>query len=132
MRPGDTLIIAEPGTSLDSHLWIVISDPEVNPDKVVLVNFTKYRADKDQACIVERGDHPFLSQKTCVEYRGAKTVPAKALQDLLDGGQILPHSPVSPGLLEKIRAGVPASRMRTEQVLILVDQGFVDRGDCGL
>ena len=97
----------------------------------MLVNFTKYRPDKDQACIVERGDHPFISQKTCVEYRGAKTASAPELQTLLDGGQISSHSPVSPELLARIRDGVPNSRMRNEHVLILISQGVVDPGPCG-
>ncbi len=131
MNAGDTLIIAAPGTSLDSHLWIVISDPPENPEEVVLVNFTKYRADKDQACIVERGDHPFISQKTCVEYRGAKTASAKELQTLLDSGQISSHEPASLELLARIRAGVQNSRMHNEHVLILTAQGLVDPGDCG-
>jgi len=131
MNAGDTLIIDEPGTSLDSHLWIVISDPEDYPEEIVLVNFTKYRPDKDQACILERGDHPFISQRTSVEYRGAKTASAKELQTLLDGGQISSHKPTSPELLERIRDGVPNSRMRNEHVLILIAQGVVDPGDCG-
>jgi hypothetical protein len=131
MNPGDTLIIDEPGTSLDSHLWIVISDPAENPEEVLLVNFTKYRADKDQACIVERGDHPFISQKTCVEYRGAKMASAKELQTLLDSGQVSSHKPASPQLLARIRAGVANSRMRNEHVLILIAQGVIDPGDCG-
>ncbi len=131
MNAGDTLIIDEPGTSLDSHLWIVISDPAENPDEVVLVNFTKYRADKDQACIVELGDHPFISQRTCVEYRGAKTASAKELQILLDSGQISSHKPASPELLRRIRDGVPNSRMRNEHVLLLIAQGVIDSGDCG-
>lgn len=131
MNAGDTFIIDEPGTSLDSHLWIAISDPAANPEEVVLVNFTKYRADKDQACIVECGDHPFVSRKTCVEYRGAKTASARELQTLLDSGAISSHKPASPGLLARIRAGVPRSRMRNEHVLILTAQGLVDPDDCG-
>jgi hypothetical protein len=131
MKPGDTFIIDEPGTSLDSHLWIVISDPVTNPEEVVLVNFTKHRADKDQACIVDPGDHPFIKHRTCVEYRRAKVRSAKDLSTLLSGGQITPHAPASPDLLARIRAGVPQSRMRNEHVLILVAQGLVDPADCG-
>ena len=95
------------------------------------IGFTKYRADKDQACIVDRNDHPFISQRTCVEYRGAKAASAKELQTLLDNGLVVSHKPVAPELLAKIRAGVPQSRMRNEHVLLLATQGLVDPGDCG-
>jgi hypothetical protein len=131
MNAGDTLIIDEPGTSLDSHLWIVISNPAENSEEVLLVNFTKYRADKDHACIVEPGDHPFVVHRTCVEYRGAKTASAKELQALLDSHQISSHKPAGPDLLARIRAGVPKSRMRNEHVLLLTTQGLVDPDDCG-
>jgi hypothetical protein len=103
MNAGDTLIIDEPGTRLDSHLWVVISDPAENPEEIVLVNFTTYRADKDQACIVERGDHPFISRRTCIEYRGAKTASARELQTLLDSGQISSHKPARAPITDVIR-----------------------------
>ena len=62
METGDTLIIPIPGVNLDSHLWIVISNPIADPERIVLVNFTKYRADKDQACVLNVGDHEFIRQ----------------------------------------------------------------------
>jgi hypothetical protein len=67
MNAGDTLLIDAPGTTLDSHLWIVISDPALDPQRVVLVNMTSHRADKDQACVLEMGDHPYVSHRTCIE-----------------------------------------------------------------
>jgi hypothetical protein len=72
MKAGDTLLIDDPGTTLDSHLWIVISDPDVDPEHVVIVNLTSYRADKDQACVLDKGDHPYLSHRTCVETGGPR------------------------------------------------------------
>ena len=132
MNAGDTFIIDVPGTSLDSHLWIIISDPVTRPDEVILVNFTKYGASKDQACIVERGEHPFISQRTCVEYRRLKVASVEQLQAFLDHGLMSSHNPASPDLLAKIRAGVPNSRMHNEHVLMLTAQGLVDPDDCGL
>ncbi len=49
MNAGDTFRIPQPGTSLDSHLWVVISDPVVDPDRVLIVNFTTRRKDSDPA-----------------------------------------------------------------------------------
>ena len=132
MKSGDTFLIEEPGTSLDSHLWIVISDPAADPDKVLLVNLTSHRPDKDQACVLSKGDHPFIKHKTCVEYRRAKLVSVVPMEHLLDSGRIRHHTPVTPKLLSKILSGVPNSRMKNEHVTILTDQGLVDPENCGL
>ena len=76
MNAGDTFRIPEPGTSLDSHLWVVISDPAVDPVRVLIVNFTTRRQDSDHACILQAGEHPFVHHETCVNYAGAKAVSA--------------------------------------------------------
>ena len=62
MKAGDTILIAEPGTSNDSHLWMVISDPEQDA-KCLIVNFTSWRADKDQACVIEYDEHPYVNTR---------------------------------------------------------------------
>jgi hypothetical protein len=40
MKAGNAFRIPEPGTSLDSHFWVVISDPSVDPERVLIVYFT--------------------------------------------------------------------------------------------
>jgi hypothetical protein len=126
MNAGDTLLIDAPGTTLDSHLWIVISDPALDPQRVVLVNMTSHRADKDQACVLEMGDHPYVSHRTCIEYRRAKVVRDGDMEALLSAGKISKSAPCSPALLKRIRDGVAASWMRLEVVAILQEQKLVD------
>jgi hypothetical protein len=48
MNAGDTFRIPQPGTSLDSHLWVVISDPVVDAERVLIVNFTTRRSPLDE------------------------------------------------------------------------------------
>ena len=110
MNAGDTFLIEEPGTSLDSHLWIVLSDPDIDPHSVLLVNFTSYRSDKDQACVVEPKDHRYLSKKSCVNYQKAKTVPVVDLDKLLASQLIKKHDPLSSELLERLRDGASNSK----------------------
>ena len=69
MNAGDTFLVALPGTSYDSHLWIVISDPDADAERIVIVSLTSHRADKDQACLLRVGDHPYVKHDTCVNYR---------------------------------------------------------------
>ncbi len=69
MNAGDTFLVDEPATSYDSHLWMVVSAPERDRDRVVILNLTSWRADKDQACVLEPGDHPYVRHRSCVRKR---------------------------------------------------------------
>ena len=127
MNAVDTILIPERGTSYDSHLWILISDP-AQGEECVIVNFTSWRADKDQACVVEPGEHPYVKHKTCVNFRDAKRCSIAALEMLIASKHLEFQSPLSPILLAKIRQGVPASRMNWSCVQLLADQGLIDLG----
>ena len=43
-----------------SHLWVVISLPD-EIGEVVVVNLTSHRDNKDQSCVIEAGEHPFVN-----------------------------------------------------------------------
>lgn len=124
MNAGDTFLVDEPGTSYDSHLWMVISDLNADPNFVVIVNFTTWRADKDQACIVDVGDHPYIQHKSCVNYRKAKHVDVLAIRAMLANGDIKSHDPLSPALLQRIRECAIDSRMEMGMYEILEQQGL--------
>ncbi len=63
MNAGDTFRIPQPGTSLDSHLWVVISDPAIDEAHVLIVSFTTRRQDSDTACVLQAGEHPFVHMR---------------------------------------------------------------------
>jgi hypothetical protein len=125
MNAGDTIIIPQPGTSYDSHCWMVISDP-TQGDECVIVNFTSWRADKDQACVVEKGEHRYVTHKTLVNFRDAKRVQVPFLEELIASRHLESHDPLSSQLLDRIRAAVPQSQMNWECVQLLDDQSLID------
>lgn len=127
MNAGDTLLIDLPGTSLDSHLWMVISDPSQN-DKCVLVNLTSWRADKDQSCVLKRGDHPNISRDSCVNYRRSKCEKVEDLQSFIDSGRIKKLAPLAVEVLKKIRDAVGNSMMPMDHAQLLIDQGLIELG----
>jgi hypothetical protein len=104
---------------------MVISDP-TQGDECVIVNFTSWRADKDQACVVEEGEHPYVRHKTLVNFREAKRLPIRALEALIASKHLQSHEPLSPQLLAKIRAVVPQSLTNWECVQLLDDQSLID------
>ena len=127
MKAGDTFRIPEPGTSLDSHHWVVISDPAVDPQRVLIVNFTTRRKDSDPACILQAGEHSFVHHETCVNYAGAKVVSEAQIQALLQKGLLTSHASLSAALLTRIRDGAAASeRMSLYHADILIEQGLIE------
>jgi hypothetical protein len=128
VNAGDTLKIVRPGTTYDSHLWMLISDPEAD-GAYVLVNFTSWREDKDQACVVDVGDHEYIRHKSCVNYKKCKILSADEVTTLLSLSNVTSDKPLSPSLLARIREGVMDSRMPMEAADILSDQGLIDIDD---
>jgi hypothetical protein len=123
VKAGDTYLVA---LVADEHLWMIISDPALDPDRVLMVNFSTWKPYHDQACVVDRGDHPFLKHRTCVNYPEARVTTVAALEHLVTARQLFPQPPLSEDLLRRVRESARGSRIRLAQLQILIDQGLVD------
>jgi len=122
---GDTFRLTNP--SIDSHLHIIISDPAQDSDRIVTANFTSWRADKDQSCIVEPGEHRFTKVRSCVDYRRDTLITLAQYEQFLASRALAPHDPVSPDLLRRILDGAGVSpHLSLGNRQILVDQGLID------
>jgi hypothetical protein len=125
VKAGDTFLLKD--KAVDGHLWVVISDPEVDEDHVLFVSMTSYDITKEKVCLLDVGDHPFIKHKTCIAYEFAKAAPLKSLVALRDQGHLAMSQPVSDDLLELIRQGVSLSRrINVEHVNLMIDQGLLD------
>jgi hypothetical protein len=125
VRIGDTFL----RTDSDKHLWIVLSDPEKDPDNVLLVNMTSWTFTKESACILNRGDHPWIKHKTCINYDDYDTVVTTLadLQNAKDAGAVIVQKPLSKAVLRRVLEGAAASeRLSLEKAEILENQGLID------
>ena len=122
MNAGDTFI-----DGMYGHLWIIISNPAIDPQQVVIVNLTTYTIDEEFTCVLHKGEHPFVKHKTAVRYRDARAVALAALKKLLKAGKLTPHAHCSAGLLKKMRDGASAhSDLLPEACRALLDeQGLI-------
>ena len=77
MKAGDTFTLKD--KSVDSHLWVIVSDPAVDEERMLFVSMTSYDVTKEKVCLLDVGDHPFIKHKTCIAYDFAKVAPLKAL-----------------------------------------------------
>jgi hypothetical protein len=126
MKAGDTFRPADNTVDQFVHLWVIISDPEQDPDRVLIVSLTEYHPKKDTACILEPGDHPFLHKKTCVAYNLAN---APSLDDLVrarNNGDLIPKEPMRAEILERIRKQSSLSTKMAPDLWDILDrQGLV-------
>ncbi len=125
IRGGDTFL---PHDVNLEHLLVVISDPESNPDDdIVWVNITTYRQDKDCACILEKGDHPYIRHRSVVRYEDSEPIPRGIFESLVGLGHLNPREPATPALLDRLRKGAERTRRLPEASrTILVGQGLIE------
>ena len=130
MEAGMTFFLVEDHETVDSHLWVVLSDPHRFPDQVVIVSVTTLKDYKDQACTLKRGVHPCITHASCIAYNMAKVVTLEKLLQCKDAGLIVPQEPVSPALLERIRNRAGDSTLMAPDVAdILIEQGIINLDD---
>jgi hypothetical protein len=126
MTAGDTFRPAENTVDQFVHLWVIILDPEQDADEVLIVSLTEYHPKKDTACILGPGDHPFIHKKTCVAYNLANAPSLDELIRARDQGDLVPHEPMRPDILERIRKQSSLSKkMDPAHWDILERQGLV-------
>jgi hypothetical protein len=114
-------------TGSDKHLWIVLSDPNVDPENVLIVNLTTYDSRKESACILKSGDHCWITHDTCVNYEDAMVTTLDKLNAAKDGGALKMQTCLADNVLRKILDGVLASaRISLKKADILIKQGLID------
>jgi hypothetical protein len=111
----------------DIHVWMIISDPNRDPTKLLMVSFTTWQPHLDHACIIEAGEHPFVVHRTVVDYSRAKVVTNAQLESLRRAGRLQLLDPLTAALLARIRQSAMLSKtIAIEHADILEDQELVD------
>jgi len=125
VQAGDTFLLKD--KAVDDHLWIIVSDPSVDDQKVLFVSMTTYGPSKEAVCLLNPGDHPFVRHQTCIAYDFARATSLQKLTALKDAGLLEMSTPVAAGLLIRIRRGLSLSkRIRSDHLELMLDQGLLD------
>ena len=104
---GDTFLTVS--KDIRDHLWFIVSDPTLDELNVLLVNLTTWKTGKDGSCILDRGDHPFITHKSIINYADARVTSIAKLAKLHELNQIYRKEPLSPAVLARIRQGLRMS-----------------------
>ncbi len=125
MNGGDTFFFIGPETA-HPHLWIVVSDPTIDPEQVLIINVTTRTDPSDDACLLRPGDHPFIDQDTYVYYGKARVQSLSQLQSAQDCKMLDMQEPLSQDVLKRIReAAIDSGYIMLKHRQILIDQELV-------
>jgi hypothetical protein len=108
MQFGDTFIMGPNG-----HLWVVISDRTKHSDKFVIANLTTNARRAGNECELNKGDHPWITQKSYVSFADAREVSCEQEATMLgyiSTGVITKHYPMDQKVLEMIIASAARSK----------------------
>ena len=92
-----------------------------------MVSITTYENYKEDVCLLEAGDHPRISHKSCVFYKETKMTTLEMLRARLDQGSLSLQPPIASEVLARIRDGVSKSRtIKPKFIDILLEQGVIE------
>ena len=118
MNAGETFHAPSPDSSI-KHLWIAVTVPDANGNQVI-VNVSKQGEGKDQSCILNVGDHPWLSRESIIFYAEAKITNAGAVSSAAKGRVIEYDAEVTADALTRIREGALVSPHTPGKVLAMI------------
>lgn len=105
MQLGDTFVM--------THLWVVLSDPAKHSGHFIIANLTTDLARAGKDCELNKGDHPWITQKCYVNFGDAREVTPKEevkIVAFLGAGHIKMHYPMNLAVIQKIVTAAKTSR----------------------
>ncbi len=110
-----TVLIPTGGTK---HLFVILTDKcPAGEHLLVNVSSIKPNMKHDTTCIVNAGEHRFITKDSYVEYRRAEIIAAARLSKLVDTFVYTAHDDVTDDLLLAIRDGVEDSPFTARRIL---------------
>lgn len=111
-----------------SHLWMVLTDPDAATQKVIAVMVVSERPTTDHTVTLNVGDHPFIEHASNVDYRTTRPFPVSKLASVIVGSGELREN-LSKGVLKSVRKGVFTSSRTPNDIKEMCGQQFDEEGD---
>lgn len=105
VRAGGCFYLSTPRVKL-GHLWLILTDPEGDPPRVVAVMLRTKKAYTDDTLILVPGDHPFLDRESCVQYSSVEFMRVDEIVKWSGRPGCGIHPDMSADLLARVRAGL--------------------------
>jgi len=103
-KAGDTFYLTH-ATGSTPHLWVLLWGPQGAAAAFIAVFLTTRRPYSDPACVLNVGDHPFVTHETAVRYNSPIRWTEAALDEMIARGHGFQRDAVTPDVLERLRNG---------------------------
>lgn len=108
------------------HLHCIITNPSEHKEKgkclyVHMISFKEDNPDQDCSCILNKGDHPFITRPTCINYAAAREANIDDIENAIDRCMCIEHPSLSSEVLERIREGARVSEHLPRKFKYLFD-----------
>jgi hypothetical protein len=107
LRVGDTFFLSNTGGAANpagAHLMICLAvDPK--KDTAIIVPLITRHEYSDTSCVLNVGDHAFITHETCAAYDFARVVTLSETSNRVDRGAIKLKAPVSADVLKRLQVG---------------------------
>lgn len=126
MQAGDCFIFRSGNDG--GHLWVVISDPYKDKDRVLIANLSTIRGRQleDLSCVIEPGEHTRVTVKSHVAFSHARVYTDHQLNVMEQGSTIQMKQAFSPELVSRIRDGAAKTpHLKLDMLKLLVEQSLV-------
>ena len=104
---GDTFIVPNPSNKKD-HFYIVIGLTEKGDP--IAVNLTTTEIERS-TCFLDKGDHPWIRQRSAVNFWDAKSLNLAALEKGVEQGLVKTQVPIGRTAVNGIIEAAKASRL---------------------
>jgi hypothetical protein len=100
-----TVQLRNPGSPQNPpHLYFVITEPD-EESKVLLVNITENEEGRDQSCVLQPREHPYIRKESVVNYREAILSDVQKIEVAISMQVATPDANMSDALLDKVIQG---------------------------
>lgn len=111
------------------HVRIVISNPDINAERVITVGVSTWRGVGDPSCILQPDEHPVIRHVSHIRYDASQVCRLESLLKPPDprSRHMQPVQAFTGALLDRIMRGAAASEfMKLAHQDILRDQGLIE------
>jgi hypothetical protein len=92
-----------------NHLRVVISKSHGDDGRVLVVNLTDAQNWQDTACVVQPGEHPFVTKPSAIAYRKAMAVSPETILEHIKRGTFARSDDMPAQVLQRTIDGAKAS-----------------------
>ena len=128
IRAGSVFITGAMHRHVDDHLWIVLSDPAQDRNRVLIVNLTTCRGYLGHDdCVLRPAGYDGLDHPSCVLFQGASICTLADLEASMQKGLVELRGPLSAEVLQRVKDAAERTRFLSgEGKQLLREQALAD------